>query len=117
VPSKDPALRFENILENIALIEQFTAGMDLVAFLDDPKTTNAAERCLERISEASTKLGDVAEGLCPGIPWSSLRAVGNFLRHEYDRIDMSRVWLMIEDDLPRLKGAVQAALTQLRKSG
>jgi len=31
VPSKDPAQRFEDILENIALIEEFTAGMDLTA--------------------------------------------------------------------------------------
>jgi uncharacterized protein with HEPN domain len=30
--------------------------------------------------------------------------------------DMGRVWLMIEDDLPPLKKAVQAALEQLRKS-
>jgi uncharacterized protein with HEPN domain len=27
VPSKDPTQRFEDILENIVLIEEFTAGM------------------------------------------------------------------------------------------
>ena len=51
MPSKDPVQRFEDILENIILIEQFTDGMDLAAFKQDPKTSNAAERCLERISE------------------------------------------------------------------
>jgi uncharacterized protein with HEPN domain len=115
VPSKDPAQRFEDILSNIALIEEFTVGMDLSAFSRDPKTSNAAERCLERISEAAKKLGDLAERLCPGTPWAELRAVGNLLRHEYDRIDIVRVWLMIEDDLPPLKRATQAALDQLRR--
>ncbi len=33
------------------------------AFTQDLKTNNAAERCLERISEAAQKLGDVAESL------------------------------------------------------
>ena len=61
--------------------------MDLTAFTEDLKTINAVERCLERISEAARKLGDAAEELCPAIPWPQLRAIGNFLRHEYDRID------------------------------
>ena len=86
------------------------------AFVSDLKTTNATERCLERISEAAKKLGDVAEQLCPGIPWAKVRAVGNVLRHEYDRIDVGRVWLMVEADLPPLKAAVQAALKGLRES-
>ena len=46
--------------------------------------------------------GGVAEELCPAIPWPQLRAIGNLLRHEYDRIDAVRVWLTIEDDLAPL---------------
>ena len=37
MPSKDPIQRFLDILENIALIEDFTRGMDLQAFLEDLK--------------------------------------------------------------------------------
>ena len=44
-----------------------------------------------------------------------LRHTRNRLRHEYDRIDIGRVWLMIEDDLPPLKAAVQPALKQLQE--
>ena len=117
MPSKDPIQRFEDILENIVLIEQFTAGMDLTAFREDLKTTNAVERCLERIREAARKLGGAAEGLCPAIPWPQLRGIGNSPRHEYDRIDIVSVWLTIEDDLAPLKAAVEAALKQLRESG
>ena len=63
----------EDILENIAMIEEFTAGMDVGSFIQDRKTSNAVERCLERISEAARKLGDGAETLClksPGHNWS-----------------------------------------------
>jgi uncharacterized protein with HEPN domain len=98
------------------MIEEFTAGMDLTAFAEDLKTSNAAERCLERISGAAKKLGGVAEELRPAVAWPQLRAIGNILRHEYDRIDVVRVWLTIEDDLSPLKAAVEAALKQLRDS-
>ena len=117
MPSKDPVQRFEDILHNIALIEEFTAGMDQSAFTQDAKTANAAERCLEWISEAARKLGDLAEDLCPGIPWPRVRAMGNLLRHEYDAVDLARVWLTIEDDLPPLKGAVQTALKRPPTTG
>lgn len=57
MPSKDPAQRLEDILENIRLIEEFTRGMDTVAFLEDVKTRTATERCLERISEVAKTWG------------------------------------------------------------
>ncbi len=78
MPSSDPIQRFQDILENIDRIEQYTAGMDFAAFRDDGKTWDAVERCLERICEASKKLDQVAEDLCPGIPWPRLRGLGNF---------------------------------------
>jgi len=116
VPSKDPIQRFADILENIVLIEEFTRGMDLNSYREDLKTRNATERCLERISEAAKKLGEVAEELCPTVRWPSVRALGNFLRHEYDRVDPGRVWVMIEDDLGPLKAASQRALDRLRQA-
>ncbi len=116
MPSKDPIQRFEDILENVILIEEFTAGMDLAAFMEDLKTRNAVERCMERISEAARKLGEAAEDLCPTVPWPDLRALGNFLRHEYDRVEPARVWLMIEDDLGPLRAATQQALERLRQA-
>jgi uncharacterized protein with HEPN domain len=83
------------------------------AYLEDFKTRNATERCLERISEAARKLGELGETLSPAFPWANLRAPGNFLRHDYDRVDPARVWMMIEDDLGPLKTAAQTALQQL----
>ena len=90
--------------------------MDLTAFTEDLKTSNAEERCLEPIGEAARKPGGTAEELCPAIPWPQLRGIGNSLRHEYDGIDIVRVWLTIEDDLAPFKAAVEAALKQPRES-
>ena len=48
MPSSDPVQRFEDILENIVRIEKHTAGMDCTSILEDHKTYDAVERCLER---------------------------------------------------------------------
>lgn len=46
MPSKDPAQRLRDILENIDAIAVFTAGMDLAAFTADRKTVYAVVRAL-----------------------------------------------------------------------
>jgi hypothetical protein len=51
------------------MIETFTAGMDLEAFREDPKTIAAVERKLQVNSEAAIRLGETAEARCPGLPW------------------------------------------------
>ena len=103
-------------LDNIAAIQRYAAGMSFSEFELDRKTRDAVERCLERISEAAAKLGDLAPTLMPEQPWPKIRGLGNQLRHEYDRIDVVRLWLLIEGDLPPLKTAAQAALEGLQES-
>jgi uncharacterized protein with HEPN domain len=61
VPSSRPEIRFLDILDNIRLIQSYVEGMDRVAFDADSRTRDAVERCLERLSEAATKLGAQAD--------------------------------------------------------
>jgi uncharacterized protein with HEPN domain len=50
----------------------------------------------------------------PGQPWQATRALGNRLRHEYDAIREERLWAIVQIDLPRLCGACEDTLRQLR---
>jgi uncharacterized protein with HEPN domain len=110
LPFKEPDLALRDILDAIERIEQFTAGLDFEAFRQDPKTVAAVEWKLLVISEAAIRLGDVAEMRCPGLLWRNIRGIGNWLRHQYDRIDLETVWKTLTDDLPPLKDSVQRAL-------
>ena len=56
MPSKNPAQRLQDILDNIAAIREFTSGMNLDMFLSSRRTTYAVTRALEIISEASRRL-------------------------------------------------------------
>jgi uncharacterized protein with HEPN domain len=114
LPSDQPARRLEDIIENATAIQHYIAGLDVAAFAKDQKTYDAVERCLERISEAASKLGDLAPSLVPGQPWREIRALGNRLRHEYDDIREDRLWDIVQIDLPPLCSACQDALRRLR---
>jgi uncharacterized protein with HEPN domain len=115
VPSSDPVQRFSDIVENVERIERFTAGMDLRAFAAAEQTILAAKYALLIISEAAIKLGYLAGKLCPDIPWREIRGLGNRLRHDYADIDVVRIWLLIERDLPPLKTACRGALQTLQR--
>ena len=115
MPSSRPDIRFLDILDNIRLIQSYVEGMDRVAFAADSRTRDAVERCLERLSEAATKLGQQAEQLAPGMPWRAVRAFGNVLRHAYDQVDPARIWEIVTSDLPLMADAAEAALLRLDK--
>jgi uncharacterized protein with HEPN domain len=116
LPSERPALRLQDIIDNINAIFLYTAGMNVERFENDHKTYDAVERCLERVSEAAAKLGDLAAILMPEQPWRQIRALGNRLRHEYGEIRPDRLWDIIQSDLPPLGAACQTALQRLRDS-
>ena len=113
MPSSKPTRRLTDIIDNVEAILRYTEGMDANQFEEDRKTYDAVERCLERISEAVTKLGKDADRLIPGLPSDEIRGLGNRLRHEYDTIRPDRLWDVVQNDLPSLLAACRAALPRL----
>jgi uncharacterized protein with HEPN domain len=110
MPSKRPNQRFRDIVENIELIVQFTAGMSFDQYLADVRTRMAVERCLSIVAEAARKLGAEAETRCPEIRWIDIRALGNRLRHEYPSIRHRVIWKIVTEDLGVLRLACQRQL-------
>jgi uncharacterized protein with HEPN domain len=114
MPFEDAISHFEDILDSIRSIQQFVSGMDREAYCQDEKTQAAVERKLLIVSEAAIRLKDSAEVLCPGIPWRDIRGSGNWLRHQYDSVDVETIWNTIQDGLPPLKSAVEKTLESHR---
>jgi uncharacterized protein with HEPN domain len=102
LPFREPWLPLQDIVDAIAMIGRFTAGLDLDAFKADPNTVAAVERKLLLISEAAVRLGEQADILCPGLPWRDIRGIGNWLRHQYDDVDPQTIWRTVVNDLPPL---------------
>jgi uncharacterized protein with HEPN domain len=115
LPSKNPFLRLEDILANIELIQEYTRNYSYDEFARDRKCQDAVERCVSRISEAASKLEGSIESIISDQPWSQIRAVGNVLRHEYDRVNPIFIWRIVSEDLPPLKTAILSALNRLQR--
>lgn len=95
---KDERIYLEQILERIAMIEEFTSdGRD--DFLQSLKTQEAVIRCFEAVGEVIKRL--TPENLVdyPHIPWKQVASFRDFLIHHYDEIKIKVVWQIVEDDL------------------
>ena len=108
---RNTASRLRDILDAILMIGRFTEGMDFESFREDAKTVAAVERKLLLISEAAIRLGDEAPMLCPDQAWPKIRGTGNWIRHQYERIDLESIWATVQYDLPSLMVSVQRALS------
>lgn len=111
MPSKAPAQRLLDIVENIEAIRSFTADIDLSAFAEDRKTVYAVVRALEIISEASRRLPNELRDRHPHLDWPAIAASGNIYRHEYEAIDVTIIWHTVQHDLDALQ---DMASTELR---
>lgn len=104
----------DDILENIARIEAYLVGVNREAFAGDGLRRDAVERCVERVCEASHRLGGRAAELMPDQPWADIRGMGNWLRHAYDRVSFDVLWNAVRHDLPALAADARQALERLR---
>ena len=110
MPFEDARSHLEDILDSIHSIQQFVRGMDRESYYHDEKTQAAVERKLLILSEAAIRLKDNAEVLCPEILWRDIRGSGNWLRHQYDSVDVETIWNTVQDGLPPLRAAIEKAL-------
>ena len=99
MPSKNPAQRLRDILDNIEAIELFTAGQDFPEFARDRKTVYAVTRALEIISEASRRVPEELKNRYPEIDWPAVAAAGNVYRHAYEAVDEAWVWHTVRHSL------------------
>ena len=117
MPSKNPAQRLKDIIDNIDAIRAFTAGMTLDGFVGDRKTIYAVTRALEIISEASRRLPDDLKLRHPNIDWPAIAAAGNVYRHEYEVVDETLVWHTVQHSLAGLRDLSSAELRRLTAEG
>jgi uncharacterized protein with HEPN domain len=109
------ARHLEQILTNIDLVRDYTRGMTKQAFIADPKTRDAVERCLQRITEAARRIGDRLDEAHPNLELHKLRQFGSILRHDYDAIDPDLVWAAVTRRLDDLEAACRRELDARRR--
>jgi len=76
---------------------------------------DAVLRNFEVIGEAAKRLDEAYRAAHPEIPWRALAGLRDVLIHQYEGVDLERVWAIVERDLPGLKGAISRLLPPLEE--
>jgi uncharacterized protein with HEPN domain len=84
--------------------------MTIDHFIEDEKTQDAVERCLERITEAARKIGSRLDTKYPDVEFHKLRQFGSVLRHDYGGVDTDLVWAAATQRLVLLERAISQEL-------
>ena len=111
--------RLEDILESIELIQEWSKGMtELHDFMVSPGRVMAFNACVMRLQVIGEHVGrllkDDGKPLAKytEIPWHAIYGMRNIISHEYANIDEEIVVSVINDDLPKLKTAIEDILNQ-----
>ena len=73
------------MIEAVEAVAVMIQGLDLEKYRADYKLRRAVERCVEIVSEASRHLPQEMKSRYPAQPWPEIAAIGNLLRHEYQK--------------------------------
>jgi uncharacterized protein with HEPN domain len=114
--SRSARARLDDMREALDGIRATLEGATFETFAASWQLQRAVERGLEIISEASRSLPDELKQRAPTIPWPAVAAIGNILRHEYQRVEARLVWNITEQHLRPLRAAVDAMSAALDQS-
>ena len=104
---KDDAVYLQHILECIARIEQYTkAGR--TEFTTSTLIQDGVLRNLQTLGQSVLKLSEPFKSSHPEVDWQSIVGLRNVLVHDYLGVSVTRVWEIVEQDLPALKAKVLA---------
>jgi uncharacterized protein with HEPN domain len=99
-----------DIVEAIERIHGVLENISVEAFETDWRRQWLVERGIEIISEASRHLTDEMKARHPEIPWQKVAAIGNVLRHNYEKIAAPVIWKLAQTDLPALEKVCRVEL-------
>ncbi|WP_204139135.1 DUF86 domain-containing protein [Halomicronema sp. CCY15110] len=105
-------LYLSNIYEAALKIESYTES-GRAAFMSTPIIQDAVIRNFEIIGEATKRLSDEVKQENSELAWRQMAGFRDVLIHDYMKVKLTRVWEVIEQDLPGLKHRIKSLLDSL----
>jgi uncharacterized protein with HEPN domain len=104
----------QDILDAVAAIEQFTAGIEFEAFSQNLEKVFAVSRAIEIIGEVVKRIPDSVKSQYPDIPWRDIAGMRDKLIHDYFNTDVEIIWKAIQEDVPLLQVMIARVLEDVR---
>ena len=109
---KDPRVYLAHILECADKIARYT-NSGKQEFLNDTTIQDAVIRNFEIIGEAAKRLPAAYRKTQSEIPWRLMAGFRDVLIHAYEGVDLTRVWHIAQEDLPKVTQAIRKILPPL----
>lgn len=107
---RDERVYLRHMADALLRVNEYVAGVSEVEFRQRRMVQSAVVRELEIIGEATRNLSADFRTANAEIDWAAVMAMRNRLIHAYFDVDLSVVWEVIHDDLPKLAAFVQRIL-------
>jgi uncharacterized protein with HEPN domain len=108
-------LYINDILEYMERAESHINSLSFEEFLKEEKTCDAVIRCIEVIGEATKNIPDEIRNRYPFIPWRDMAGMRDKIIHAYFTVDFETVWLVVKEEIPRLKPMIMKVSEDLEK--
>ncbi|MFH1322121.1 MAG: DUF86 domain-containing protein [Bacteroidota bacterium] len=108
---RDYKLFFEDIIEAIEKIKQYTNNISYNEFIKDNRTKDAVIRNIEIIGEAANNIPEYIKNQYPEIEWHKIIGMRNRLIHAYFGIDYQIVWNIITKQIIEFQIKIRKILT------
>lgn len=105
--------RAQHILEAIEEIENFVGTLTYDNFESNSLVRSATERQLITIGEASLHLSEEIKEKYDEIDWRGIKGFRNIMTHEYFGISVKMVWVVVINELPKLKIVAEKIIKEL----
>ena len=113
-----PGLEADRVLlahmrECLERVAEYTGG-ERSRFEESRLVQDAVIRNLQTLAESSQRLSDEVKASEPRVPWRELGGFRNVIVHAYLGIDLTAIWLVMENDLPPLAEALERMILRLK---
>lgn len=103
-------LYLKDIIEAIDKVQDYVQAIDIEDFDQSPMIIDAVMRNLEIIGEAATQTPIEIKNKHTDVPWRDIQDFRIVVAHKYWRLNIERIWDIVENKLEILKEQIQAIL-------
>jgi uncharacterized protein with HEPN domain len=110
MPKRDVRLLLADMLDAIAKVDRYAAGLSFETFEQNDLVVDGVVRNLEIIGEAARQLPHELRQRYPAVDWARVVGFRNIVIHAYFDVDVEIVWTIATQRLPELKAVLQQML-------
>lgn len=113
LPEDRDAAYLWDMVEAAKEVSEMISDLNTLEFIDNKVLLRAAERNIEIIGEAASRISESFRETHPQIPWRQIIGQRNIIVHEYGKIDHEMLYQTAINDIPELITAIELLLPPL----